>query len=386
MPIVHLDGFACHYRLDGADDRPVLVLAHSLGLDLGMWDQQAAALAPFVRVLRFDGRGHGASGVPAGEYSIERLGLDVLALADALGLGRFAFCGLSLGGMVGQWLGAHAAARLTHLVLANTSPRVADPAAMEARRQAVLAGGMAAVVETALARFFSPAFRDRQSLAIAYARRTLLGTNPVGYAASCAAVRDMDQAAALAGIQVPTLIISGDLDASMPWDGHGAVLARAIPGARVVRLSAAHLSNLEQPSTFTAALARFLMPPADDTLSAGLAVRRAVLGDAHVDRAVAATTEFTRAFQELVTTFAWGTVWTRPGLDQRTRRMLVLAMTAALGRWEEFRLHLGAAVAGGLEWADVEEVLLQVAVYAGVPAANTAFHIAADERSKRVAT
>lgn len=382
MPLVDLGAFSCHYRLEGPDDRPVVVLAHSLGLDLGMWDAQAAALSPYLRVLRYDGRGHGASSSPAGEYAIAELGADVLALADALGIDTFAFCGLSIGGMVGQWLGAHARERLTHLILANTTPRIASPDAMETRRATVLRDGMSAVVEMALERAFSPAFRERHPPALTYARRTLLATHPVGYAGACAAVRDMTHLDWLDRIHTRTLVISGDLDASMPWNDHGAVLAHAIAGARSIRLPAAHVSSLERPASFTAAVAEFLLPRPADRLEAGFAVRRQVLGDAHVDRAIANTTAFTRAFQDMVTTVAWGTVWTRPGLDHRTRRLLVLAMTASLGRWEEYRLHLGAAIRGGMEWCEIEEALLQVAAYAGIPAANTAFHIAAEERGK----
>ena len=111
-------------------------------------------------------------------------------------------------------------------------------------------------------------------------------------------------------------------------------------------------------------------------------VRREVLGDEHVDRAVAATTEFTRGFQDLITRYAWGEIWTRPGLDLRTRRLLVLAITASLGRWEEFRLHVRTGLPRELEWCDLEEVLLQTAIYAGVPAANTGFHLAAAEAPK----
>jgi 3-oxoadipate enol-lactonase/4-carboxymuconolactone decarboxylase len=169
----------------------------------------------------------------------------------------------------------------------------------------------------------------------------------------------------------------------MPWDGHGRVLATAIPGARVVRLPAAHVSNLERPRSFTAALADFLLPKADGSVETGMPIRRAALGDAHVDRSLASATEFTREFQELVTRFAWGTIWARPGLDHRMRRMLVVAITAALGRWEEFRLHVRAGLAAELEPCDLKEVLLQVAVYAGVPAANTGFHIAAEELQQR---
>ena len=164
-----------------------------------------------------------------------------------------------------------------------------------------------------------------------------------------------------------------------PWIGHGRVLSEGIPGARYVRLPAAHISNLARPRSFTAALADFLLPKADGSFETGLAIRRAALGHAHVDRSREAATDFTRDFQDLITRFAWGTIWARPGLDHRTRRMLVIAATAALGRWEEFRLHVRTGLAAELEACDLEEVLLQVAVYAGVPAANTGFQIASEE-------
>ena len=378
MPILSLGHHACYYRLDGARDRPVLVFSHSLGLDHGMWDDQAASLLPYFRVLRYDTRGHGASSAPAGDYSIASLAHDVLALADALHVERFAFCGLSLGGMIGQWLAAEAPKRLTHVVLANTSSRLTDPQPMEARRRAVLEGGMKAVEDLVMGRFFSPGLLSARPPAVETARRTLLSTNPVGYAGCCAAIRDMDQTGLLRRIRVPTLIISGDLDVGMPWDGHAAVLAQGIAAARVIRLPAAHISNIERPRSFSAALLDFLVPVARGSSDAGMAVRRAVLGDAWVDRAMSRTTDFTRDFQELITSYAWGTIWTRPGLDRRTRRLLVLTATAALGRWEEFRLHVRTGLAHELEPCDLREVLLQLAVYAGVPAANAAFHIASD--------
>ena len=190
----------------------------------------------------------------------------------------------------------------------------------------------------------------------------------------------MDQRPLLGRIGVPTLVIGGTLDAATPWEGHGDLLAASIPGARSVVLEAAHLSNVELPSAFTNALFDFLLPPqSDDRLAAGFAMRRAILGDAHVDRSIANATDLTRDFQDLITRYAWGTVWTRPGLDPKVRRLLVLAMTASLGRWEEFRLHLRAGLADDLELSDLEEVLLQVAIYAGVPAANTGFHIASEK-------
>lgn len=382
MPIVEIDATRHYFRDTGAGGRPVLVLSHSLGLDHGMWDPQVADWLPHCRILRYDTRGHGASDAPPGDYSIERLGRDALAIADAAGIRRFAFCGLSLGGMIGQWLAAHAGDRLTHLILANTSARLTDPGPMESRRRAVLDGGMAAVSDLVMRRFFTPAVLESGSPEVATALRTLLATNPVGYAGCCAAIRDMNQTTTASSIRVPTLVISGDLDVAMPWDDHGEPLTRAIPGSRAIRLPAGHLSNLERPRSFSAAVLDFLVPPGDATMEAGMPVRRAVLGDAHVDASMAKAGDLTRDFQELATRFAWGAVWARPGLDRRTRRLLVLAITASLGRLEEFRLHVRTGFAHELEWCDVKEVLLQVAVYAGVPAANTAFHIAAEEHGK----
>ena len=378
MSFVQTTSGNLYYRLEGAEGKPVVVLSHSLGLDHGMWDAQVEALAPHFRVLRFDTRGHGASFVAPGDYTIEQLARDVVALADALDIPKFSYCGLSLGGMIGMWLAAHAPDRLTHVVLANTTARVSDPSLMEARRKAALDGGMAAVADVAIPRLFTVASLDRNPPFVASARRTLLATPAVGYAGCCAAIRDMDQRADLARIKVPTLVIAGDQDISMPWPENGQLLASSIRGATVVRLNTAHVSNLEKPRLFSAALLRFLLPASSDQQQAGTAMRREVLGDAHVDRAIASATDLNRDFQELITRFAWGSVWTRPGLDRRTRRLLVLAITASMGRWEEFRMHLQAGIADDLEWSDIEELLLQTGVYAGLPAANTGFHIAAE--------
>lgn len=385
MPFVTLDNFRMFYRLEGTVGRPVLVLSHSIGLDHGMWAQQAEDLLPHFQILRHDIRGHGASDAPKGDYSIEQLGRDVLGLTDALGISKFAFCGLSLGGAIGQWLAVHAPEHVTALVLASTSPQFGPRENWDTRRQAVLANGMAAICEMAMQRFFSPetlASRDFRANAV---RSVLLGTDPVGYAGCCAALRDFDHRELLRAIRVPTLVIVGDGDVSTPWAGHGEILAREIPGARTIHLAAAHLSNIERPRSFTTALLEFLQPApdaSDDPLEAGYAIRRAVLGDAHVDRAMAAATEFTRDFQSMITRYAWGTVWSRPGLNRRTRRLLALAIAAALGRWEEFGLHVRTGLMHELEPCDLKEVLLQTAIYGGVPAANTGFHIASDEIEK----
>ena len=387
MPFVNVDNVRMYYRLDGGfdrndrnDSRPVLVLSHSLGLDHGQWDLQVPDLLPHFRVLRYDLRGHGASDAPPGDYSIERLGQDVLAIADSLGIRQFAFCGLSIGGMIGQWLAAFAPGRLTHVVLANTSSRFADPAPMQTRRVKVLQDGMAAVEDMAMHRFFTDESLATNPPQVAWARHTLLSTAPVGYAGCCAAIAAMDHTHLLQQIRTPTLVICGDRDISTPWTGNGEILVSSIAGAKAVHLPAAHLSNLERPRSFTAALFEFLKPPeGGDRFEAGLAVRRAVLDAAYVDRSMAQADDFNRDFQYLITRYAWGSVWTRPGLERRTRRLLVLATTAALGRWEEFRLHLKAGLAHELEPCDVKEALLQTAIYAGVPAALSGFKIAAEE-------
>jgi 3-oxoadipate enol-lactonase/4-carboxymuconolactone decarboxylase len=382
VPFISVNNTRLFYRLEGRSDQPVLVLSHSLGCDHSMWAPQMPDLLDHFQVLRYDTRGHGASDVPSGDYTMDQLGHDVLGLLDALKISQAAFCGLSMGGAVGQWLAMNAPQRLYALVLTNTSPKFGTPDLWNARRKSVLEGGMPAVVDAVMQRFFSP--ENQTASAAQSTRAILLGTDPKGYAACCAALRDADFRSGLARISVPTLVIGSDRDPSTPWEGHGSVLAKEIPGAQAVRLDTAHLSNLEQPRSFTAALLDFLLPKASshDLFEAGLKVRRQVLGAEHVERSLANATDFTRDFQELITRYAWGSVWTRPGLDHRPRRLLVLAVTAALGRWEEFRLHLRAALAHGLEACDVKETLLQVAVYAGVPAANTAFQIAKEEMER----
>lgn len=383
MPFVSVNNTSLFYRLEGRAELPVLMLCHSLGCDSGMWDPQMPDLLEHFRVLRYDTRGHGASDVPAGDYSIDMLGRDALELCVALGVTRFAFCGVSMGGAIGQWLALNAPEKISALVLANTAPQFGTRDTWEARLQAVRHGGMPALADAVMERFLSPA--NRTSAMGQSVRAVLLATDPVGYEGCCVALRDVNFKHSLRQIRVPTLVIGSDQDPSTPWQGNGDVLAREIPGAKAILLRGAHLSNLEQPRSFASALLNFLLEvlaPAADSLQAGMSMRRRILGDEHVERSMSAATDFNRDFQELITRYAWGAVWTRPGLSARTRRLLVLAMTPALARWEEFRLHLRAALTHGIEPCDVREVLLQVAVYAGVPAANTAFQIAREEIEK----
>ena len=262
MPFALSQGFRIYYRLEGTAGKPPLVLVHSLGADHGMWDAQMPALLPHFQILRLDLRGHGASDCPPSEYSIQLLANDVLAVADSAGFRSFAYCGLSLGGMIGQWIAAHVPGKLERLVLANTSPKMADPAIFDTRRATVMQHGMKAIEDAVMQRFFAVttlAARDPYAETV---RAVLLGTDPGGYAGCCSAVRDMDNRALLEKIRLPVLVISGDEDQSTPWSGHGDVLTHDIAGARSLVLHAAHLSNIDQPSLFTAGLLEFLLPTA----------------------------------------------------------------------------------------------------------------------------
>ena len=245
------------YECDGPDDAPVVVLSSALGTHHGMWDPQVPALAERFRVLRYDMRGHGASDVPQGPYDIASLGRDVLGMLDGLGLQRVSFCGLSLGGMIGMWLGANAAHRIDRLVLCNTSAYMGNPDAWNARIELVNRAGMSAVADSIIERWFTPDFRRANPAAVERIREMLLAAPPAGYAACCAAVRDMDLRAKVGSISAPTLVIGGTHDAGTTME-HAREIAAKVPGAKLVELNAAHLSNIEAQRDFTAAVLEFL--------------------------------------------------------------------------------------------------------------------------------
>lgn len=257
MPFIDADNGRIHYQLDGNDRALVLVLSNSLGTDLGMWNPQMQPFAERFRVLRYDSRGHGQSAVTPGPYTIDELAGDVIALLDKLSIERAHFCGLSMGGMVGMWLGANAGERVDKLVLCNTAALIGPPELWNARIENVRKGGMKAIAAAVLERWFTPAFRERAPQAIEPVRRTLVATPAEGYVACCAAVRDMDQRDSLSRIRSPTLVIAGAHDAATP-PADGRFIAERIQGARSVELAAAHLSNIEVPERFTAEVMSFL--------------------------------------------------------------------------------------------------------------------------------
>lgn len=383
MPFATSSGARIYWKLEGAEDKPALVLLNSIGTDLGLWDAAMPALLGAFRVLRLDTRGHGASDAPDGDYTLAILAGDVAAVMDAAGIAQAAVAGVSLGGMIAMELALSQPERVSALALICTSATM-DKAAWQDRITKVRAGGTAAIADLAMLRFLSPAFPAGQPAVAESLRRNLIAMPREGYAGAGAAIRDMDLIARLPALACPTLVVVGERDASTPFPGHGENLVAAIPGAALERLDCGHLAPLEAPSALAGALRAFLTPgpdaqdAAEALFEAGLKNRRRVLGDAWVDRSLANRTPFNAEFQAMITRIAWQEIWSRPGLDDRTRRLLVLAITASLGRWEEFRLHVRAGLTrGGFTQDDLKEVLMQTAIYAGVPAGNTAFAEAA---------
>lgn len=251
------DGCRLNIRLDGDAALPTLVLAHALGSNMDMWAPQVVTLSRYFHVLRYDSRGHGASDTTPTPGSIARLGRDVVELLDLLGLDRVHFAGLSMGGMVGQWLGAHAPHRLSRLVLCNTAAHMPPANAWDARIALVRAQGMGAIVDGVLERWFTTPFRQAQPDAVTPIERVLQATGVEGYASCCVAVRDMDQRPLLSAIPVPTLVVAGTHDLSTPLE-KARELTATIPDVRLVELEAAHLSNVEQAEAFNAVLLSFL--------------------------------------------------------------------------------------------------------------------------------
>jgi 3-oxoadipate enol-lactonase/4-carboxymuconolactone decarboxylase len=332
-----------------------------------------AALRPWFRLLRVEHPGHGGAGVPDGPGTVAALGQRLVRLVDQLGVGRAHFVGLSLGGLVGMWLAASQPERVDHLVLVSTAPRFNAPEAYRTRAVDVRAHGTSHLVSAAMARWFAQPSAPASAETVARYSAMLSDVDAEGYAYCCEAVADADLRSEVAHISATTLVIAGAQDPVVPPE-LAMTAATAIPGAALVVLpGGAHLVNVEQPAAFNDAVARHLAGTPEER---GLAVRRAVLGDAHVERALAGATPMTADFQQMLARWPWGEVWARPGLDRRTRRMLTIAMLVALNRPEELEMHINAALADGVREADLKEVLLQAAAYAGVPAANTAFAIA----------
>ncbi|MFE0173514.1 4-carboxymuconolactone decarboxylase [Streptomyces sp. NPDC059002] len=404
------------YRVDGPEDAPVLVLGSSLGTTWHMWDRQIPELSRHWRVFRFDMPGHGgAPAHPCGSVGelVERL----LATLDELGVQRFGYTGCAFGGAIGVELALRHPQRVASLALIAASPRFGTADEFRQRGVIVRSNGLDPIARAAPDRWFTPGFAAAQPAITDWAVQMVRTTDPGCYIAACEALAAFDVRAELGRVGVPTLVLVGS-DDQVTGQGEARNLVAGIPDARLAVVpGASHLAPVEQPAAVTDLLVRHFSsawqdtqaaiaappvkpvlappPPAPvaeiapmeqpeavagsvrtDPYEAGIKVRREVLGDAHVDQALAAADDFSGDFQELVTRYAWGEIWNRPGLDRRSRSCVTLTALVAGGHLDELAFHTRAALRNGLTPAEIKEVLLQAAVYCGVPAANAAFKVA----------
>jgi 3-oxoadipate enol-lactonase len=257
MPKVEVNGARLFYTLSGKTDAPVLMMSNSLGTTLDMWQPQLAAMESKFHLLRYDMRGHGNSDLVEEACSMSTLGHDVLALLDELRIDKVHFCGLSVGGVIGQWLGANAPECLRSLILCNTAAKIGTEESWNKRIADVEQHGLASITEAVLERWFTPAFWQASPDAVAPFRAMLHASNPRGYVLVCAAIRDMDQRKLVEEIRVPTCVIAGVHDPGTTLDDAKFLQVR-IPGATLVPLPAAHISNVEAATQFNQAVIDFL--------------------------------------------------------------------------------------------------------------------------------
>lgn len=413
---------ALQYRFDGPEDAPVLILGPSLGTTWHMWDRQVPELMKQWRVFRFDLPGHGGSPAhPTG--SVSDLAERLLATLDALGVQRFGYAGCALGGAVGLELVLRHPERVASLALIATSPRFGTADEFRQRGVIVRTNGLDPIARTSPDRWFTTGFAASQPAITEWAVQMVRTTDPGCYIAACEALAAFDVRSELARIGVPTLVLVGS-DDQVTGPAEARTLVAGIPDARLAVVpGASHLVPVEQPAAVTDLLLRHfstawqpayehstgqfaiaatpvkpvLAPPQQvapiaeiappppvppqvmgrpDPYDAGIKVRREVLGDAHVDRALGQADEFSGDFQDFITRYAWGEIWDRPGLDRRSRSCVTLTALVAGGHLDELAFHTRAALRNGLTPVEIKEVLMQAAVYCGVPAANSAFKVA----------
>ncbi len=407
------------YRFDGPEDAPVLVIGPSLGTTWHMWDRQIPELSQHWRIFRYDLPGHG--GAPAhAAASVAELGDRLLATLDGLGVQRFGYAGCSIGGAIGADLALRHPHRVASLALVASSPRFGTADEFRRRGVIVRTNGLEPMARTAPERWFTPGFAAAQPAIVEWAVQMVRTTDPGCYIAACEALAAFDIRGALGRIGVPTLVLVGAED-QVTGPAEARTLVAGIPDARLALVpGASHLAPVEQPAAVSdlllmhfssawqqdtsaaipvlphvtapaapstpfvpvaeiapaAATPDTLAPTSDDRHAQGTKVRREVLGDAHVDAVNDTADAFTEDFQELVTRYAWGEVWSRDGLDRRTRSVITLTALVTSGHLEGLAAHTRAALRNGLTPAEIKEVLLQTAVYSGIPAAGAAFAVA----------
>lgn len=368
-------------ELTSAGSGPLLLVGPSLGTSVeALWGDVAERLADGFHVVGWDLPGHGRNRSVGSPFTMGELAVGVLAVADELvgPEGTFRYAGDSVGGAVGLQLLLDHPERVDDAVLLCTGAKIGEADGWSERAATVRASGTPAVVEGSAQRWFAPGFMADHASVATRLLHSLQDTDREGYAQTCEALASFDVRDRLGEIETPLTAVAGSADLPTP----PASLEQIVTGVRNGHLEVldgvAHLAPAEAPDQVAAILRASVSgsPTLSEVYDAGLVVRRAVLGHAHMDRATGAITPFTEEFQELITQYAWGTIWTRPGLDRRSRSLITLTALVALGHHEELAMHVRAARTNGLSNDEIKELLLQTAIYCGVPAANTAFRIA----------
>ncbi|MQW77563.1 4-carboxymuconolactone decarboxylase [Nocardioides sp. dk4132] len=384
MSTVHLTAV----RLGGRPGMPLLILGPSLGTTAQtLWSPVAPALARDFQVVAWDLPGHGTNSmVPEGPITIADLAAGVLALVDGMGEGihppTFHYAGESVGGAVGLQLALDAPQRVESATLICTAARLGNAAGWQERAEKVLASGTEMLVPGATERWFAPGFVERHPGRASSVLHALGDAVDEGYAAVCGALAGYDLRDRLPEVEVPLLAVAGGRDVAAPPEVMRALAEGVRDGRLVVLEDVAHLAPLEDPESVARLVREHALGPTRDQHTVaelrevGMQVRREVLGAEHVDRAMADATELTREFQHFITEYAWGGVWTRPGLDRRSRSMITLSALISGGHHAELAMHLRAARTNGLSVAEIRELIIHTAIYCGVPSANVAFRIA----------
>jgi 3-oxoadipate enol-lactonase / 4-carboxymuconolactone decarboxylase len=369
-----------NYKIQGTPNSPVLIFSNSLGSEMMMWDELIPYLLPYFRVLQYDTRGHGSSlgFLPEQKKTIGQLGEDVIQLMDELGIEKAYFCGLSMGGLIGQYLGIHHPNRFIKIVLSNTGAKIGNDERWNSRIDTISKDGMQAIVDDTMERWFTEDFRKQNPQRVAETKAMFLRSDVQGYSNCCCAIRDADFREQLQKLSVETLVITGDEDPVTNVE-YAEFLVANIPNATLKVLHARHLAATELPKDYAEVLIDFFTAPPLEVgglFDKGMHVRRSVLGDAHVDKANSKINDFNADFQYFITNYAWGEIWTRPGMSKHNRSLITMAMLIALNRPAEFKMHVKAALNNGVTVDEIKEVIMQSALYCGLPAANDAFHLA----------
>lgn len=390
------------YRFDGPDTAPVLVLGPALGATWHMWDRQLPVLTDTWRVLRYELPGHG--GAPAEPASsVDDLARRLLAVLDDESVDVFAYAGCSLGAAVGARLALLRPDRVAALALVSAAARFGSADIWRQRGVVVRANGLDRTAGTTPERWFTAPFLATQPAITDWAVQMVRTTDAACYVAACEALAAFDIRDVLGSITVPTLVVAGADDTETP-PADARLLVAGIPDARLAVVpGTGHLAPVEEPGAVGDLLARHFegawaerapaaltpfaptpppvtprapapagAPPQPDRYAEGLRIRRELIGDAEVEAAVARAETFGAEFDSFATRYAWGEIWTRPGLDRRTRSFVALTALTATGQLAELADHTRAALRGGLTPAEIEEALLQTAVYCGLPAARAA--------------